>query len=196
MRNTFMMPLLAFPFCIMACVETSEPASTDLGRTQQLLTTNDGKALEQADQHASDENQSTPNDSEQSAGLSGTPDKPGEAVAVSAFSGGGCTGAFPVSSCISGSGSSARGDFYLNASIPVGGDPSRYWYQIEVTRSNLGSWWDPRGLRRLDHSGHYDAVFAPIFTMPPTNGCARTVVHVYTNTFGTHGTFASPSLCY
>jgi hypothetical protein len=145
----------------------------------------------QPDQQASDEELLTSKDSGQTGSPTAAPDETSEAVAGASFSGGGCTGAFPISSCISGSGNNVRSDFYMNAAL----DSTRYWYVLEVTRTNRGSWWAPRSLR-IDHTGHYSAVLVPINTLPVTHGCATTVVHVYTKDFVPHGVFQSPSTCY
>ena len=150
----------------------------------------DGSA-NQPDQQPSGEELSITNDSEQATSPTATSDEAGEAAAEASFSGGGCTGAFPISSCISGSGNNVRADFYMNAAL----DFTRYWYVLEVTRSNIGSWFAPRALR-IDHTGHYNAVSVAINTLPVSHGCATTVVHVYTQDFVPHGVFQSPSTCY
>jgi hypothetical protein len=117
-----------------------------------------------------------------------------EALAAPAFTGGGCTGEFPISACISGSGSSVLADFYMNR-VP---DVTSFWYVVEVTRSNggQGSWFS-RQAKRLDHTGHYNAEGAPVMTDPPSHGCATTIVHVYDNNFNPHfSSTPSPRVCY
>jgi len=113
-----------------------------------------------------------------------------ESEATSDLSSGGCTGAFPISSCISRSGNSVISDFYMNA-VP---DTSRYTYRMEVTRSRLGSSWGSS--KRIDHGGHYPAVNTNIAAQPWKSGCSRTIVHVYTLSGGPHGDYASPEVCY
>ncbi|MBE3008119.1 hypothetical protein IL992_02800 [Microbispora sp. NEAU-D428] len=105
---------------------------------------------------------------------------------ANAASGGGCTGAYPISSCISISGSNAVGDFYMNAAPDI----SRYWYRLEVKTTNNGSKWTD--YLRLDRMGRFGPIYQPIYTIPPTSGSAVTIVHVYTSGYVQHGTYTSP----
>jgi len=111
-------------------------------------------------------------------------------VAEQQLSSGGCSGGFPISSCISLQGNNVLPDFYMNTTP----DTSRYWYDVQVIRPPQSSWWG--GMRRLDHQGHYGPDVVNIATLPWHNGCATTIVHLYTQGGTPHGDFTSPPACY
>lgn len=114
---------------------------------------------------------------------------PAEDVIASATTGG-CTGARPISSCISRSGNFVVSDFYMN--VPP---DSSYWsYTVDITRSNSSTQRVASG--RLDHQGRYGAWQRNIATLPITRGCSTTVVSVFTSRGVFHLSNTSPQVCY
>ncbi|MFF3855743.1 hypothetical protein [Micromonospora sp. NPDC002575] len=107
-------------------------------------------------------------------------------TAAQAASGGGCTGAYPISSCISFSGSNAVGDFYMNAT-PDGSRCTALW-RIESTTTGNSSW----RTEALGRTGRFGPRTHPVVTMPYRNGSAVTVVEVYTCSGAFHGRYVSP----
>ncbi|RCG22758.1 hypothetical protein DQ384_34700 [Sphaerisporangium album] len=107
-----------------------------------------------------------------------------------AASGGGCTGAYPISSCISVSGVSVVADFYMNATP----DTSRCWAQMEVRTTTHGTYWSAR--YRIDRTGRFGPISGNINSMPWKNGSAVNIVHVTTCSGSAHGDFTSPRVYY
>ncbi|MEU8197071.1 hypothetical protein AB0C10_25120 [Microbispora amethystogenes] len=107
-----------------------------------------------------------------------------------AASGGGCSGNWPISSCISVSGGNVVADFYMNATPDI----SRYWARMEIRTTNVGTKWT--GYYRIDRTGRFGPVSFSITTMPVSSGSAVNIVHLYTDNYTAHGTEPSPRVYY
>ncbi|MGC4852358.1 hypothetical protein ACLQ24_02930 [Micromonospora sp. DT4] len=109
-----------------------------------------------------------------------------------AASGGGCTGAYPISSCISyqGSNQTVVGDFYMNATP----DQSRCtaYLQLRTTNNGNTSWiyYD------LSRTGRFGPISRNVNVMNNFKGSAVAVVEVYTCSGTLHGIFTSPRVYY
>ncbi|MGA5299451.1 hypothetical protein ACPCHT_05950 [Nucisporomicrobium flavum] len=104
-------------------------------------------------------------------------------------SGGGCTGAYPISACISQHGNELWADFYLNA-------------EPDFTRVTAELWIDTEPLPDSYHQifnltykgGPYGKVTRYIATLPPKAGNAVARVQVRTHDGTAHGLFQSPRI--
>lgn len=105
--------------------------------------------------------------------------------------GGGCTGAFPVSSCISFRSTDYRvvADFYLNTT------PDISWYSayMEVVTTNNGTCRS--GLRRLT-AGHSNVFTCNVNNTASRTGSAVNIVRVFDRTGTPHGVYTSPRVYY
>ncbi|MGC4770709.1 hypothetical protein ACLQ25_17240 [Micromonospora sp. DT44] len=113
-------------------------------------------------------------------------------TAAQAASGGGCTGAYPISSCISyqGSNQTVVGDFYMNATP----DGSRCTAYLQLRTSNNGnSSWIYYDLNR---TGRFGPISRNVNVMNNFKGSAVAVVEVYTCSGAFHGTYTSPRVYY
>jgi hypothetical protein len=111
------------------------------------------------------------------------------AAPAHAASGGGCTGGYPISACISASGSLARADFYMNATPDSGW--CRAYIELRFTTGigpfTSGTWYLYRG-------GPFGPLSHDYTTVPPKAGSVVNVVHMLTCNGSPNGTYTSPRL--
>lgn len=109
-----------------------------------------------------------------------------------AASGGGCSGAYPISVCISlQNGTTLVADFYMNA-VP------------DSTRATGELWIDPTNVSDSGHTtyrittqgGRYGNVTRYIITIPASSGSAVAKVQVRTSGGTAHGLYESPRIYY
>ena len=108
-----------------------------------------------------------------------------------AATGGGCTGGFPVSACISfrSTDYSVVADFYFNAT------PDISWYSayMRVVTTNNGTCQSP--LRRLN-AGHSNVITCNVNNTSNRSGSAVNTVYVFDSTGAPHGQYPSHRVYY
>ncbi len=111
-----------------------------------------------------------------------------------AASGGGCSGADPVSVCISLRGSTLFADFYMNANAP---DPGRKYGVLWIESNRTGT-SGSRTFTITTKGARYGDVLHAAFTVPPSpyGYSAVAKVQLYTHQWVPHGLSSSPRLYY
>jgi hypothetical protein len=106
-----------------------------------------------------------------------------------AATGGGCTGGYPISACISGQGASARADFYMNA--PTDSSWCKAYMELQFT-NGINTVYSTTFT--LHTGGPFGPISHDYTTIPVSHGSAINIVHMLTCSGGGNGTYPSNRL--
>lgn len=107
-----------------------------------------------------------------------------------AASGGGCTGAYPISVCISYQSGNLVADFYMNATP----DSTRRHAYLWIEPTNVSS--SGKYYFEITRTGRFGNATRYVITIPPSSGSAVAKVQLYTSGWTPHGLYTGNRIYY